>query len=207
MNHLQTKTLTILSILALSGCGSSQSLIPRNISTAPSRVYEPDVVLVSETADAATDGSDASVDTNPGFSLSVGQGTSGELITPLTQGTRAPWNGLLFNGPAVARVSVEFTTLQRRMNIERERERETLRATYQQDIDSLRLALRTQQQTDQIILSNRDGEVSRLLGLLQQQERSSRGPHIGEGLIWATGGFLLGTAIFGGVLIYMNTRP
>lgn len=132
---------------------------------------------------------------------------NGEQIAPLQQDARAPFNGVLFNGPAVARVSVEFQAQEQRCLIERRHDVDLLSARYDADIATLQLALRTQQRTGQVLLSGRDQDISRLNRLLESQVQASSGPHVTEGLIWAGGGLLVGVLVVGGIVIFANSRP
>lgn len=138
--------------------------------------------------------------------LFVPNNQNGELIVPLRQDASAPFNGVLFNGPAVARVSVEFRAEQQRCRIERAHDVGLVVARYNADVDSLNLALDTQQRTSQVLLSGRDQDIARLNRLLTSQTNASSGPHIGEGLIWASGGLLVGVVVVGGIVIFANAR-
>lgn len=148
-------------------------------------------------------------DGSPGseVSLVMAPGPNGEAIVPLTRGAVAPFNGVLFNGPAVARVSVEFRAQQQRCMIEREHDVALVVARYNADIDSMRLALSIQQKTDQILLNGRDADIARLNRVIDQHQRQANGPRIGEGLIWAGGGLLVGAIVVGGIAFAVQSRP
>lgn len=139
--------------------------------------------------------------------LVMAPGPNGEAIVPLSRGAMAPFNGVLFNGPAVARVSVEFRAQQQRCLIEREHDVAVVVARYNADIDSMRLALSIQQKTDQILLNGRDADIARLNRVIDQTQRQATGPHIGEGLVWAGGGLLVGAVIVGGIVFAVQSRP
>lgn len=136
-----------------------------------------------------------------------GMGANGELITPMTTGSRAPYNGVLLNGPAVARVAVEFRGQQERCLIEQNRAVSLVEARYIADTATLRLAADTQRRTDQVIINSLDSDVSRLNRLLEVQQREASGPHVLEGLAWAGGGLVLGALIVGGVVLATTPRP
>jgi len=138
-------------------------------------------------------------------SLLLAPGANGEAIVPLNRGNQAPYNGVLLNGPAVARVSVEFHAQQQRYAIDRDHNIALVVARYNADIASLQLALSTQQRADQVILNGRDEDLARLNRLLSTQQNP--GPHIVEGLIWAGSGFLVGVILVGGIVIAANARP
>lgn len=139
--------------------------------------------------------------------LTPGPGTNGEAIVPLSRGVQAPFNGVLFNGPAVARVTVEFRSQQQRCSLDREHALSLVRARYDADIASLQLALNTQLQTDQVILNSREADIARLNRLLETQQRHNNGPHVLEGLVWAGGGLLAGALLVGGIVIIVNAHP
>lgn len=132
---------------------------------------------------------------------------NGELIVPLRQDVPAPFNGVLFNGPAVARVEVEFQAQRQRCQIERTRDLGLVVARYNADVASLHLALDTQERTANVLIESRDLDVARLNRLLESQTRASSGPHIGEGMIWAGGGFIVGAMVVGGIVIFASSRP
>jgi hypothetical protein len=164
-----------------------------------------DVALMGLPIQDASTSSETSFETS-GLSLSS-LGSNGELIVPLRQNASAPFSGVLFNGPAVARVSVEFTGLQQRCQIERQHDVSLVTARYTADTESLRLALETQRRTDDILLGSRNEDIARLNRLVAQQSTAINGPHIGEGLVWASGGLLMGVLIVGGVVIFASSRP
>lgn len=134
-------------------------------------------------------------------------GANGELITPMTTGSRAPYNGVLLNGPAVARISVEFRGQQERCLIEQNRIVSLVEARYVADTDTLRLAADTQRRMDQVLINSLDSDISRLNRILEVQQREASGPHIGEGLAWGAGGLVLGALIVGGVVLATTVRP
>lgn len=143
----------------------------------------------------------------PDAPLFVPNNQNGELIVPLRQDASAPFNGVLFNGPAVARVSVEFQAQHQRCLIERTHDVGLVVARYNADVASLRLAMETQERTANVLISGRDRDITRLNRLLETQVAASSGPHISEGLIWAGGGLLVGVLVVGGVVIFANSHP
>ena len=188
------------------GCGASPGLraIGPGSQTSDTRsivAVEPSLLGVP---DAAVSDASESVEDAPLF---VPNNQNGELIVPLRQGAPAPVTGVLFNGPAVARVSVEFQAQRTRCEIERRHDVDLVVARYNVDVASLNLALQTQQRTDQVLITARDQDLARLNRLLETQTSASSGPHVTEGLIWAGGGLLLGVLIVGGVVVFANARP
>lgn len=139
--------------------------------------------------------------------LFIPNNQNGELIVPLRQDASAPFNGVLFNGPAVARVSVEFQAQQQRCLIERNHDLGLVVARYNADVASLRLAMETQERTANVLISGRDHDIARLNRLLETQVAASSGPHISEGLIWAGGGLLVGVLVVGGIVVFANSNP
>lgn len=197
--------LALLMIVNPLGCGGSQSMRPTTGTTddVASVLVSPDVPLLGlpdgGVEDAPSQASDAP--------LFVPNNQNGELIVPLRQDASAPFNGVLFNGPAVARVSVEFQAQQQRCQIERNHDVGLVLARYNADVASLRLAMDTQERTANVLLSGRDQNIARLNRLLQTQTAASSGPHVTEGLIWAGGGLLVGVLVVGGIVVFANSHP
>lgn len=191
--------IALVNVLACSGTNTNRSTIP---SLTDASVTSVDVALLGLPGDGGTP-SDASTDASTPI-IGIGTGRNGETIVPLLQGASAPFPGVLFNGPAVARISVEFQGQQQRCLIERQHDVALITARYVADTDSLRLALDTQRQTDEVILNSRNDDVARLNRLLTQQASAVSGPHLGEGLIWASGGLLAGVLLVGGIVIFTS---
>jgi hypothetical protein len=200
-----TLILAFLMVVNPLGCGGSQTI--RSIAAATdddaSVLVSSDVPLLglpdSGVEDTPSQASDAP--------LFVPNNQNGELIVPLRQDATAPFNGVLFNGPAVARVSVEFQAQQQRCQIERNHDVGLVVARYNADVASLRLAMDTQERTANVLLSGRDQDIARLNRLLQTQTAASSGPHVTEGLIWAGGGLLVGVLVVGGIVVFANSHP
>jgi len=181
------------------GCSSNQGLRPTS-SLADSSVLMPvDAQLLG-----LPEFSDAQVPTDA--SMPVFSAQNGEQIVPLRQDASAPFNGVLFNGSAVARLTVEFQSQQQRCLIDRRHDADLLIARYNADIASLNLARSTEAQTASILLSGRDQDIARLQRLLTTQVNDNSGPHIGEGLIWASGGVILGVLLVGGIVLLVNSN-
>lgn len=203
LNRLVSAFMLVLMLFHVA-CASTppRSTLPTNITDAG--VLAPVDVPLQGLPDAyqsPEDAQDASIPLTPG------PGANGEAIVPLNRGAQAPFNGVLFNGPAVARVAVEFRAQQQRCTIDREHDLSLFRARYNADIASLQLALTTQLRTDQVLLNSRDADIARLNRLLEAQQRQNNGPHVLEGLVWAGGGLLVGALIVGGIVIAVNARP
>lgn len=208
-HRVQAFFLAGLMVFHTLGCSST---IPSQGTTLPTQTYSADasapIVLVDVMLlGLPADGGVGIISSDAETPLVVNGGPNGEVIVPLRQRDPAPFNGVLFNGPAVARVSVEFSAQQRMCLIDRRHDVDLLTARYTQDIESLRLALTTQGRTDQILLDGRDADLVRLNRLLDQQVRASRPPHLAEGVVWAGAGLLLGVLIVGGIVVYANARP
>lgn len=212
-DHMKQNRLTAIFLVWIAlfntlGCSGSQRAIETSSLQQDATVIGPiEVPLlglpVHEDAGASSDASFLEAGTTPMF----GAAHNGELVVPLHQDASAPFNGVLFNGPAVARISVEFASQQRLCLIERNHDVGLVVARYDADVASLQLAIDTQRRTDNVLLSGRAQDVARLNRLLQTQVAASSGPHIGEGLIWAGGGLLAGVLVVGGIVIFANSRP
>lgn len=130
-------------------------------------------------------------------------GQNGEQIIPLRSGERAPFNGVLFNGPATAYIQVEFRTQAQRCIIDRQHDIALVVARYNADIESMNLALDTQRRMDQIVIDGRDQDIAALIRLNQEIQQNSR-PSITNNLLWVGGGFLAGVIVVGGIVLFVS---
>lgn len=203
------RKLLVLSLTIQLACAGTQG---RPTTTPPVAIADvslpnADVALLGLPRDAGqVTGEDATDDAST-VALVPGGGPNGEMIVPIRADARAPFTGVLFNGPAVGRVAVEFRTQAQRCLIDRQHDMDLAAARYTADVATLQLALTTQRRTDQVLINSRDVDIARLNRLLTEQQRASNGPHVGEGLIWAGGGLLLGALVVGGIVVFANIRP
>jgi hypothetical protein len=200
------RIISLLMLLLMCGaCAASNPHHPTFANTSPDAgTLTPVPVTLQGLPDAYTVDEDVS---DAALPLTPAPGANGEAIVPLNRGSQAPFNGVLFNGPAVARVAVEFRTQQQRCTLERERDLSLFRARYDADIASLQLALNTQLRTDQVLLNSRDADIARLNRLLEGYQRQSSGPHLLEGLVWAGGGLIVGALVVGVIAITVPPHP
>lgn len=124
-------------------------------------------------------------------------GENGELITPIYRNQPAPYNGVLLNGAAVAYLQTEYNSLQQRCRIEHERIINQFIATYNANIQSLRLALTTQNRINQEIIQNRNREIEILL-------RNNNSNNNLNNILLFSGGILLGASITIGAVLIVN---
>lgn len=189
-------------LFATAGCSGSQRLPAQNPPVLAVDVARVEVSLEGlpelQTPDASTE--------DQGILVSSG-GANGEIIVPLARGATAPFPGVLFNGPAVARVSVQFRSQQERCTLDRQRDADLMTVRYNADTASLRLALDAQRRADQILLDSRSGDIQRLNNVISLQQRELSSPRIGEGFLWASGGLLVGGLIVGGIFLGLTARP
>lgn len=209
----KNKLISFVMILStfLSACGGSNALTNGSSTTTPSTTpssaptFVPDVLLIGIPLISEDAGIIIFADSNTNDSNIIpvdGSSTTSinqELIVPMTHGDRALFNGVLFNGPAIARVTVEFHAQEQRCLIERTHDVALIRAAYNTDMATFQLTLSTQNRTNQILLNARDQDIARLTRLWDQSRNANNGPHIGEGLIWASGGLILGGLLVGGI--------
>lgn len=137
--------------------------------------------------------------------IAPGASSNGELITPLTLGQRAPWNGVLFNGPAVAYLQVEYRLQGQRCLIDRQHDMQLLLARYNSDIATMRLALETQVHSDTIILNGRDSDILSLNRIIAQQQRA-QGPNLPTIFIAGGAGLIIG-AVAVGAFVLATSHP
>lgn len=129
---------------------------------------------------------------------------SGERIRPLRQGESSPFNGVLFNGPAVARLEIEFRGQAARCLIERRTDQQRLIARALFDIQVLQNTLETERRVQRIFLESRDNELNRLYSTSNELLRRSS-PNVLNTVLWTAGGLLTGAGIMS--TIYLLTRP
>lgn len=87
---------------------------------------------------------------------------SGELIAPLRLGQMAPYTGVLFNNPAVARIEVEYRGLQEQCRIDRQADIDRMSSRAITDIHLLQTSMNAQAQSLNLMLTSRDQEIARL---------------------------------------------
>lgn len=126
----------------------SYSRIPIEEFVIPSEHYLVDVPVVE---------TDASM-----FSRTLFSSDTGELIAPLRTNQSAPFNGVLFNGPAIARIQVAFSGQQERCLIERRSDLQMLSARAIADLQTEQNLYLSNQQRYEVMLTNRENEIQRL---------------------------------------------
>lgn len=87
---------------------------------------------------------------------------NGELIAPVRQGQAAPFNGVVFNGPAVASIQVQFSAQQQRCMIDRRADMLTIGARAMADLDIMQSEFVAAQQRSIVLLQSRDREINTL---------------------------------------------
>lgn len=131
--------------------------------------------------------------------------SNGEQIAPLREHQRAPFNGVLFNGPATARLEVEFRGLQSQCLIDRRSDVERINALALRDISILQNTISSERRTNQILLSGRDAEIN-ILYRNQQQINSSANPSLPYLIIGGAGALVLGFGIGIATTILLTNR-
>jgi hypothetical protein len=133
-----------------------------------------------------------------------GAGPNGEVIASLRADARAPFNGVLFNGPALAYVEVEYRAVQQRCMIDRRRETEEVVARYQAQLERLQVSLDTTIAQHRIVVQGRDREIAGLNRVIEQQRDAATITPLQVGL-YIGGGILIG-ALITGTTAYVITR-
>ena len=149
------KIFSLLLFLLSTSCSSSQQSetlsyprIPIEEFVIPSEHYSVDVPEIETDATA--------------FSRNTFSSDTGELISPLRTNQPAPFNGVLFNGPAIARIQVTFSGQQERCLIERRADLQTLSARAIADLQTQQNLYLSNQQRYEVMLTNREQELQRL---------------------------------------------
>ena len=109
-----------------------------------------------------------------GLRLTVGSGeggvgASGELLAALGRNQPAPFAGVLFNGPALARIEVEFRGQETQCRIDRRADLDRLSARAVTDLRLLQTSFNSQGQAYTLMLTSRDQELERLYRQLASQ--------------------------------------
>ena len=133
------------------------------------------------------------------LNISDGRTDSGEIISPLRTGQVAPIKGVLFNGPAVARIVVEFRGQAAQCRIDSQADLDRMAVMARRDIALLNLSLNSQRQAYTLMLASRDRDLTRLYTYIQQNNnpRVDPWPLVGVGL----GGLVLGAGIMTAILL------
>lgn len=130
---------------------------------------------------------------------------SGEAIFPLRTGQPAPSNGVLFNGPAVARLEVEFRGQASRCLIERRADQERIISAATRDLQLLQSTITTDRTISRIVLDARDRELRRNQETYNELLRRSNPNNILNTVLWVGGGVMAGAGLVS--LIYLLTHP
>ncbi len=165
--------------LFVAGCSAQQHsvLTPPNIIN----VDASQVSIVDRDAYQITLPSSPQVAIN--LPISDGSGPNGERIAPVRTGQPAPFNGVLFNGPAVARIEVEFRGQQAQCQINRQADIDRVVAMSTRDIENLTASLEAQRRTYDVVIRNRDSEINRLYNYARNNNQPvNYWPYIGVGL-------------------------
>lgn len=120
---------------------------------------------------------------------------SGERVRPLRQGEAAPMNGLLFNGPAVARLEIEFRGQAAQCLIDRRADQQRLIARATADIQQLQTTIETDRRVNNILLEARDRELRQIYGTSNELIRRSSVPNVLNTVLWTAGGVLAGAGL------------
>jgi hypothetical protein len=128
---------------------------------------------------------DVPLATSPG-DVSLTMSGNGELIAPVHQGQPAPFNGVVFNGPAVASIQVQYSAQQQRCMVDRRADMLTIGARAMADLDIMQSQYVAAQQRSIILLESRDREINTL------RSQTHYNPWLMTGI-----GLLGGLSIFG----------
>lgn len=190
MNNKPFKAIfLILLILNILSCSSLQRLphrTPNNYSDASLIVPDVDLsayrVILPSVSDASVRFSD----------------DAGEIIAPLRSGQPAPFAGVLFNGPAVARVEVEFRGQREQCRINSQADLDRMAARSIADIALLQTTINTLTETYLLRLRTQEAELNQVYNLTRINTPTSPWLYVGLGV----GGFALG--LLTSLLIYVG---
>jgi len=113
-------------------------------------------------------------------------------ITDLTKGQKAPFNGVLFNTQAAAKIMADQKFAQEECQLKIDLELEKLQADLNLQLESTKVTLKSNEKKYQSILQIKDEEIKRLTELALESEGDYK--HW-----WAMGGFVSGALITVGI--------
>jgi hypothetical protein len=116
-----------------------------------------------------------------------------EVISGISQGQAAPFDGIILNAQAAAWLESEPDAVQQRCQLFVTRRTGELRARLLQETDTLQLQLTTQQQISDVMIQARDQQIQTLLQTNEQLRNS--GGAWWEQALWIAGALILGGAI------------
>lgn len=180
-------TLVILAVLSASifGCNASGSR-PAEQSETPSETSGAEVDMPTLSGET----SPVEADQVPAIMSSPG---GEERLVGLSQGTPAPFSGVLLNAAAAAWLESEPDATQERCQLFVTRRLGEIRVTLGADISRLRLHVETLQGIHQIELRNRDAQIQ---SLIRVNEELRAGPvEWWEQALWVGGALLVGAAL------------
>lgn len=130
-----------------------------------------------------------------GVVANVMQATHGERISPIRQNQPATFDGVVFNGAALAFIEVEFLNLVRRCLIERRADQERLIARATTDLRHLQLRYDSETGIYRSIVSERDREITRLQNMVSNSIQPRLTTILYDALLFG-GGIVFGAGIF-----------
>ncbi len=147
-------------------------------------------VIDTDAANFSVDETPYHVTLPPVPDVALQLGGNGEMVAPLNQNQPAPFPGVLFNGPATARLEVEFRAQSAQCQIDRQADLDRMGARAVTDIHLLQVRLHSQAESYGIMLRSRDTELSTLYTQLQEAH-TTHPDYLGYTLLGA-GGLVLG---------------
>jgi hypothetical protein len=122
---------------------------------------------------------------------------NGEAVSPIRRTQPAPFDGVVFNPAAVARVEVEFRGQQALCYVDSRRDQQAIAARANADLDRLIVSFRTHDSLARSIIEQQQRDYSTLVRATQQASSSNVWRSVG----WTTVGVLSGLVV-GGVVGY-----
>lgn len=119
-----------------------------------------------------------------------GESPVGEVVSPMKQGQKAPFTGLLLSPAAVAKLIVELQHEQEARDIESKKARDTQKALDQLTIDDLNSKVKYVETTRDAAIKSRDEQIKIISKKLEEAEKNRTNPTLWVGL-GAAGGVLL----------------
>lgn len=147
--------------------------------------------------EASIDFSDAGSDSGDATALLTGPFTHGEAVAPLRRTQQAPFDGVLFNAPALATIEVEFRASDAVCRVNGRAAQQRLAARAVADIERLQTSFRAHDTIARSIVSQQERDYQTLSNSVRQIRSGETLRTVG----WVSLGVLSGLVV-GGVVGY-----
>lgn len=146
--------------------------------------------MLATSTPAFADGTPATTPNIPVPALQPGEQSVGQVVSPLKQGQKAPFTGVLLSPEAIAKIIVDYQNAQNETDIQVKRAVGIQAAQDQLKIDDLTGALTYQKTVDATQIKAANDQINVLSKQLQDAENSKSSPVV-WGSLGAVGGIVV----------------